>query len=212
MDILTDERSRKIFSRLACSAHQLRAKKDGVLGRPESDPLRLATPIPTNLGFDLDSYFVNSEPYRRAWVLAKSKSSSNNVTYPEDRRHEPTGLTRPTASLQAVPQQIDQLSFRWSEVGLRWQAREDTGEIGRVPSHYRTLRDSRISKHDNGPVRLIKRLPQSDCPPPPYTQTPNKAPWTKANHTADLQVPDMFSLLDHPPIAQAVLNATDQVV
>ena len=216
MDILTDKRSRKTFAGLACSAHRLRAKREGVLGRPESDPLPLATPLPTNLGFDLDSYFVDSEPYRRALVLANSKSSSNYVTQPNYRRQEPTYLARTTASFQAVRQQIDQLSFRWSEVGevskmqrLWWQARKDNGEIGRVPSHHLTLLDSRISMHDNSQPRLIQRLPQSDCPPPPYTQTPTKVQWNIANHTANLQVPDMFSLLDHPQIAQAVLNATD---
>ncbi len=216
MDILTDERSRETFARLACSAHQLRAKSDGVLGRLESDPLPLATPLSTNLGFDLDSYFVDSEAYRRAWALAKSKGSSNHVIQPTYGRHEPTCRARTTASFQAMRQQRDQLSFRGSELRevskmqiLWWPAWKDTGEIGRVPSHCLTLLDPRISMHGNGPARLIKRLPQSDCPPPPYTQTPNKIQWNIANHTADLQVPDMFSLLDNPQIAQAVLNATD---
>ena len=216
MDILTDERSRKTLARLACSAHRFRAKSSNILRRPESDPLRLATPLPANLGFDLDSYFVDSEPYRRAWMLAKSKSSSNHVTPPNYRGHEPTYLARATSSFQAAPQYSDQLSFHRSEVlevskmqGLWWQARKGTGEIGRVPSHYLTLLDPRISMHDNGPVRLIKRLPRANCPPPPYTQTPNKVQWNIANHTAELQVPDIFSLLDHPQIAQAVLNATD---
>ncbi len=216
MDILTDERSRKIFARLACSAHRLRAKRDSVLGRPESDPLRLTTAVPANVGFDLDSYFVDSEPYRRAWVLAKSKSSSNHVTHPNYKEHEPTYLARAKVSFQAAPQHSDQLSFHQSEVlevskmqGRWWQARKGTGEIGRVPSHYLTLLDPRISMYDNGPVRLSQRLPRADCPPPPYTQTPNTVQWNKANHTAKLQVPDIFSLLDHPQIAQAVLNATD---
>lgn len=216
MDILTDERSRKTFALLACSAHRLRAKRDSVIGRPESGPLRLASPIPANRGIDLDSYFVDSEPYRTAWVLAQSKSSSNNVTYPEHRRHEPMCLARATASSQALPQQTDQLRSHCSEVSevskmqVPWRlARKDTGDIGRVPSHYLTLLDPLISMHDNGPAHLIKRLPRTDCPPPPYTQTPDKVQWDRANHAADLQVPDMFSLLDHPQIAQAVLNATD---
>ena len=216
MDILTDKRSRKTFARLACSAHRLRAKRERVLGRPESDPLPLATPLPTDLGCDLDSYFVDSKPYRRALALANNKSSSNHVTQQNYRSQEPTYLARTTASFEAVRQQIDELSFRWSEVrevskkqGFWWQARKETAEVGRVPSHCLTFLDSRISIHDSGQAPLIQRLPQSDCPPPPYTQTPAKFQWNIANHTANLQVPDMFSLLDHPQVAQAVLNAID---
>ena len=191
MDILTDERSRETFVKLACSARQLRAKRDGVLVRLESNPLPLATAVPTNVGFDLDSYFVDSEPYRRAWMLAKSKSSSNYVTQPNYRRHEPTDLARTIAPFQAVRQQRDQLSFRGSEVR----------EVSKM--------DPRISVHDHGAARVIEWLSRSDSPPPPYTQTPNKIQRNIASPTTDLQAPDMFSLLDHPQIAQAVLNAID---
>ena len=215
MDILTDKRSRETFTRLACSAHRLRAKRNGVLGRPESDPLRLATPIPANIDFDLDSYFVDSEPYRRAWASAKSKSSSNSVTHPAYRRHEPPDLARATSSFQAVPQQTDKLRYHRSEVRevskmqqFRWQTRRNSGEIGIIATHYLSPLDPRASMHDNDPVRFIKRLPRLDCPPPPYTQTSNKVQGNTANYAKDLQVPDMFSLLDHPPIAQAVLNST----
>lgn len=216
MDILTDERSRDTFARLVCSAHRLRAKRKSALGRPKSDPLRLATPVPANIDFDLDSYFVDSEPYRRAWGLAKSKNSSNPVTHPAYTRHEPIDLARATSSFQAVPQQTDQLNYRQSDVrgvsklqGSWWQAKKNTGDVERVPSHHLTLLDPGTSIHENGPVRLIKQLPRLDCPPPPYTQTPNKGQGNIKNHTANLQVPDMFSLLDHPQIAQAVLNSTD---
>ena len=215
MDILTDKRSRDTFARLACSAHRLRAKRKSVLGRPESDPLRLATPVPANIDFDLDSYFVDSEPYRRAWVSAKSKSSSNSITHPAYRRYEPTDLARATSSFQAVPQQTDQLSYHRSEVRevskmqkFGWQARRNSGEIGRIATHYLTLLDPRASMHDNDPVRFIKRLPRLECPPPPYTQTPNMVQGNITSHTANLPVPDMFSLLDHPQIAQAVLNSS----
>ena len=216
MDILTDKRSRDTFARLACSAHRLRAKRKSVPRRPESDPLRLATPVPANIDFDLDSYFVESEPYRRAWVSAKSKSSSNSVTHPVFRRHKPTDLARVTSSVQAVLQQTDQLSYHRSEVRevskrqeVWGQARRNSGEIGRITTQYTTLLDPRASMHDNDPVHLIKRLPRSDCPPPPYTRIPNKLQGNITSHTANLQVPDMFSLLDHPPIAQAVLNSPD---
>ena len=189
MDILTDERSREIFAKLARSARRLRAKRDGVLGRPESNLLPPATAVPTNVDFDLDSYFVDSEPYRRAWMLAKSKSSSNDVTQPDYRQHEPTDLASTTTPFQAVRQQRDQLSFRGSEVR----------EISKL--------DPRISVHDHGAARVKEWISRSDSPPPPYTQAPNKIQRTIASRTTDLQVPDMFSLLDHPPIAQAVLNA-----
>lgn len=212
MDILTDKRSRETFTRLACSAHQLRAKRKGVLGRPDSDPLPLATPVPANIDFDLDSYFVDSEPYRRAWVSAKSRSSSNPVTHPAYRRHEPTDLARASSPFQAMPQQRDQLSYEVCAAskpqGSGWQAKKDTGDVGRVLSHHLTFSDPGIPIHDNGPVRLTKRLPRSDGPPPPYTQISNKVQGKTRSHTANLQVPDMFSLLDHPPIAQAVLNST----
>ena len=215
MDILTDKRSRDTFARLACSAHRLRAKRKSVLGRPESDPLPLAKPVPANIDFDLDSYFVDSEPYWRAWVSAKSKSSSNSVTHPAYRRHKPTDLARATSSFQAVPQQTDQLSNHRSEVRevskmqqFWWQARRNSGELRRIATHCPTLLDPRASMHDNDPVRFIKRLPLLDCPPPPYTQTSNKVQGNTANHANDVQAPDMFSLLDHPQIAQAVLNST----
>lgn len=216
MDILTDERSRETFAKLTCCAHRLKAKRDGILGRPESNSLPLTTALPTNLGFDLDSYFVDSEPYRRAWMLAKSKNSSNHVTQPKHKWDEPTDLARTTATFQPVRQQRNQLSFRGSEVRevskkqrSWWQVRKDTGNFGWVPSNYLTLLNPHVSIHDDGPARFEKRLSQSDCPPPPYTQTPNEIQRNIANHTADLQVPDMFALLDHPQIAQAVLNATD---
>ena len=214
MDILTDKQSRDTFARLAYSAHRLRAKRKSILKRPESDPLPLATPVPANIDFDLDSYFVHSEPYRSAWVSAKSKSSSNPVTHPAYRRHKPTDLARATSSFQAVPQQTDQLSYHRSEVRKVskmqefWsQVRRDSGEIGRMATHYLAALDPHASMHDNDPVRFVKKLPRLDCPPP-YTQTINKVQGEIANHASDLQVPDMFSLLDHPPIAQAVLNST----
>ena len=191
MDILTDKRSRETFAKLACSAHRLRAKRDGVLERLESNPLPLATAVPTNLGFDLDSYFVDSELYRRAWVLAKSRSSPNHVTQPDYRRDEPTYLAR-TASFQTVRQQRDQLSFRGSEVR----------EVSKLQKSW--------WQADNTAARVTEWLSQSDCPPPPpYTQTPDKIQSKIANQTTDFQVSDIFSLLDHPEIAQAVLNATD---
>ena len=215
MDILTDQRSRDTFARLACSAHRLRAKRKSVLRRPESDTLRLATPVPANIGFDLDSYFVHSEPYRNAWDSAKSKSSSDPVTHPAYKQHEPTHLARATSSFQAVPQQTDQLSYHRSEVcevskmqEFWWQVRRDSREIGRIATHHLAVLDPRASMHDNNRVRFVKRLPRLDCPPPPYTQTTNKVQGKIANHASDLQVPDVFSLLDHPPIAQAVLNST----
>ena len=189
MDILTDERSRETFAKLARRGRRLRVKRDGVLGRPESSPLPLATAVPTNVGFDIDSYFVNSEQYRRAWMLAKSKCSSNDITQPKYGQHEPTNPARTTAPSQTVRQQRDQLSFRASEVR----------EVSK--------RDPRISVHDHGAARVLEWLSRSDSPPPPYTQTPNKLQRNIASRTTDLQVPDMFSLLDHPQIAEAVLNA-----
>lgn len=216
MDILTDEGSRDTFARLAWSTHRLRAKRKSTLGRPESKPFCLGTPVPANIDFDLDSYFVDSEPYQRAWVLAKSKSSSNDVTHPAYRRHGPTEPPRATSLFQAVPQQTDQLSYHQAEVrGVSklqeswWQAKKNTGDVERALSNHPTLLDAGISIHDRGPVRLFKRLPRSDCPPPPYTEAPNKVRRNITTHTANLQVPDMFSLLDHPPIAQAVLNSKD---
>ena len=216
MDILTDVGSRDTFARLAWSTHRLRAKRKSALRRAESNPLRLATPVPANINFDLDSYFADSEPYRKAWAMAKSKNSSNPVTHPAYRTHEPTDLARATSAFQMVPQQPDQLSYHRSEIrgvpkpkGLCWQAKKNTGDVGRVLSNHPTLSDPSISIHDNDSVPLFKRLPRSDCPPPPYTKTPNKVQGNITNHTVNLQVPDMFSLLDHPPIAQAVLNSKD---
>ena len=192
MDILTDKRSRETFAKLACGAHRLRAKRDGVLGRPKSNPLPLATAVPTNLGFELDSYFVDSELYQRAWVLAKSRSSPNHVTQPNYRRDEPTYLARTTAFFQTVRQQRDQPSFRVSEVR----------EVSKMQRSW--------WQADNAAARVTEWLSQSDSPPPPpYTQTPNKLQSKLANQTTDFQVSDMFSLLDHPQIAQAVLNAID---
>ena len=189
MDILTDEQSRETFAKLALSACRLRAKRDGVLGRPESNPLPLATSVSTNVGFNLDSYFVDSEPYRRAWMLAQSKSCTNDVTQPNYRQHEPTDIARTTGPFQTVRQQRDQFSFRGSEAR----------EVSKM--------DPRISVHDHGATRVTEWLLRSDSPPPPYTQTANKIQRNIASRTTDLQVLDMFSLLDHPQIAQAVLNA-----
>lgn len=158
MDILTNERSRTAFAKVACNAiwhtrSTLTISKPSTPSKPEAD----------HRSFGLDPYFANSNFYRNAWAMAKKRNSSIAVSNQDTGRPEHRHLAKAMASFKAAPQHPDQLSFRRFDLlevsrvrGPWWQAKKNSGETGRVPSNYLSLFDARLPMHNDVCTRVVK--------------------------------------------------------
>ena len=170
MNILTNERSRTTFAKVACNANWDTHSTPNIL-----NPSTPSTPEADHRSFDLDSYFANSNFYRNAWATAKKRNSSISVSNQGTARPEHRHLAKAMASFKAAPQHPDQLSFRRFDLlevsrvqGPWWQAKKISGETGRVPSNYLSLFDARLQMHNDVCTRVVKAAY-------PYVADPRKS-------------------------------------
>ena len=160
MDILTSERSRTTFAKVAFNAARIRASHDECSEQTASNPSTPSRGSAEKENFDLDSYFAHSNWHRNAW-----RNSSNLVLNQGTRRHEHKYLAIAMASLQKTSQHPDQLSSSRFEVlevstvqGPWWQAKKASGEAGRVLPNYFSLFDARLPMHNDHCPRVVKAV------------------------------------------------------
>ena len=207
MDVLNDDQSRKAVAELTSSADQLRARHGSLLRNNKIKHVHLPKSIPAGLGINLESYFANSQDYRRAWDGNRSKRSSSQGTHRRYRGHEPDYSVEAIATFAVTGQQQDQVRSDRSDILNQLSKYKPRPHTRRPRNKTERITLNHLRVLDWMSTLTNERLSRASSPPPPYTQVMNETLRDVPKETDHLQTPDMFSLLDHPPIAEAVYTA-----
>ncbi|KAL6722248.1 Transmembrane osmosensor [Lecanora helva] len=164
MDLLTNERSRTIFSKVSTNAESIR---DGRGGRSNAPTNEMSQDEIENQDFTFDSLVLNTSIYKKAFVTAKKKKPRPKVYSERAGHYDHWYLAKAMHSFDADPSSYDQISVSKSETvevskieETWWRVKKDTGERGVIPRNYLCLFDAHLEPHEG--LRRMRDATPSD--------------------------------------------------